>query len=87
MVDRERGAAAHECPNCGTVRDAVAQPDGSVAVEACPKCYPPAGEGQKPSQAPQEPAKVEQAGLAASPIISREQGTSETALETDEGVN
>lgn len=39
MVEREKGVATAPCPNCGTVLNAVSQPDGATAYEVCPKCY------------------------------------------------
>lgn len=76
MTDRELGAAASVCPNCGSELEAVALPDGGVTVSACPSCYP----AEEPKQAP-EKAKRQQ------PMVSREQGTPVDAPESGEGVN
>lgn len=85
-MNRELGAAASECPNCGAQLETEAQPDGSVAVSACPTCYPASSEGQKAPETSQEPAgsvqTAEQAGLSAGPMVNREHGT-----DIDEGVN
>lgn len=89
MTDRELGAAAHECPICGTALAAEAQPDGSVAVSACPTCYP--AEAPEAPQAPAAPVDqaptAEQAKRMPPTAPPREQGTAVNAPQTVEGVN
>lgn len=81
MTDRERGAAAHVCPNCGNELEAVALPDGGVTVEACSSCYP-TEDAQAPAKEEPRKRKAPEQAQAQQPIIQRETGT-----DIGEGVN
>lgn len=64
MTEREIGAETASCPNCGTQLKAVDQPDGSVAYETCPSCYPE-----------QQTAQADPRQAASQPSMARETGT------------
>lgn len=59
---RETGVAVTTCPSCGGPVKQTEQPDGSVAGEPCPVCYPDA-----------TPVASEKAAETSS--VSRERGT------------
>lgn len=68
-MEREKGqtVAAEACPNCGSARTLVAQPDGSMATSTCSACYGTV-------------AAKEVAAAAVSVLPAREVGTTEGEL-------
>ncbi len=64
MPNREKGVDHVACPTCGNELALSDQPDGSVAAETCPVCYPPEEQQAEP--------QAETASAAPAP---RERGT------------